>query len=45
MLSEALHGYSTLVSQFGYFNITAGTMALDAKARLKVWFNENFASN
>jgi hypothetical protein len=42
---DALNGYSSLVSQFGYFDITAGMMAIDHKGYLKVWFNENFASN
>lgn len=45
ILTEALHNFGSLVSQFGYFNITAGMMAIDPKGELRVWFNENFSSN
>lgn len=45
LLAEALHNYGSLVSQFGYFNITAGMMVLDRRGELRVWFNENFSSN
>jgi hypothetical protein len=45
LLREALHSYGSLVSQFGYFNITAGMMALNSRGELRVWFNENFSSN
>ena len=45
LLIEALHSYASLVSQFGYFNITAGMMVLNRSGELRVWFNENFSSN
>lgn len=44
-LCDAIEGFGSLVSHFGYFNITKNMIGLDERGNLKVWLNENFASN